>query len=309
MSLNRARSRLRTRLAAMLNAVAGFVAVGALKLLRVLNRQAMANFTAFWMGVFGPMRREHGIGRANLAAAFPEKSPEEIEKILAGVWDNLGRFIAEFAHIDRFKVYDPAAPPPYDIEYDEASLERFLRLRSDGKPALFFAAHLANWELPAVVAATHGLDASVVYRRPNLTAVADAVIAIRAGSMGTLVSTALDTPIKLADTLARGSRVAMLVDQYYVRGVDVTFFGRRTKANPLLARLVRQIDCPIYGTRVVRLPDRNRFRGEITEAIAPVRDAAGKVDVAGTMQAITNVIEGWVREHPEQWLWVHRRWR
>ena len=61
--------------------------------------------------------------------------------------------------------------------------------------------------------------------------------------------------------------------------------------------------------RVVRLPDRNRFRVELTEAIEPVRDAEGKIDVAGTMQAITDVVEGWVREHPEQWLWLHRRWR
>ena len=61
--------------------------------------------------------------------------------------------------------------------------------------------------------------------------------------------------------------------------------------------------------RVVRQADRNKFWAEITDEIAPVRDAEGKIDVAGTMQAITSVVEGWVREHPEQWLWVHRRWR
>ena len=81
--------------------------------------------------------------------------------------------------------------------------------------------------------------------------------------------------------------VGMLADQYYVRGVDVMFFGRRTKANPLIARLARQIDCPIHGVRVIRLPGR-RFPGELTEAIEPVRDAQGKIDVAGTMQAITS---------------------
>jgi KDO2-lipid IV(A) lauroyltransferase len=101
----------------------------------------------------------------------------------------------------------------------------------------------------------------------------------------------------------------MLVDQHYVNGVDVTFFGRTCKANPFIARLARHIDCPIHGTRVVRLPDKRRFRVDLSEAIEPRRDADGKVDIAGTMQAITSVVEGWVREHPEQWLWVHRRWR
>ena len=127
--------------------------------------------------------------------------------------------------------------------------------------------------------------------------------------MGTLVATGLDAPIKLARVLENGGHVAVLVDQHYVRGVDVEFFGRTCKANPLLAQLAQHVDCPIHGARIVRLPDRNRFRIDLTEAIEPARDANGRVDVAGTMQIVTSVVEGWVREHPEQWLWLHRRWR
>jgi KDO2-lipid IV(A) lauroyltransferase len=59
---------------------------------------------------------------------------------------------------------------------------------------------------------------------------------------------------------------------------------------------------------VIRLPG-HRFRADLTEAVEPVRDADGRVDIAGTMQAVTNVVEGWIREYPEQWLWLHRRWR
>jgi KDO2-lipid IV(A) lauroyltransferase len=89
----------------------------------------------------------------------------------------------------------------------------------------------------------------------------------------------------------------------------VIFFGRHCLANPLVASLARQIECPIHGMRVVRKSDGNSFWGEITEPITPVRDADGRIDVAGTTQAINTIIEGWVREHPEQWLWLHRRWR
>jgi lipid A biosynthesis acyltransferase len=56
-------------------------------------------------------------------------------------------------------------------------------------------------------------------------------------------------------------------------------------------------------------PDGNHFHGEFTEPLDLPHDAQGLVDVQRTMQAITTVIEGWVREHPEQWLWLHRRWR
>ena len=56
-------------------------------------------------------------------------------------------------------------------------------------------------------------------------------------------------------------------------------------------------------------PDGNGFWGEVSDPVEPVRDQSGRVDIKGTMQAITAVIEGWIRQHPEQWLWLHRRWR
>jgi KDO2-lipid IV(A) lauroyltransferase len=291
------------------DALLAALAVGTLRTIRALDRKRMADFNGAFMRVLGPRLKEHRIGRANLAAAFPEKSENEIETILSGVWDNLGRVAAEFAHIDRLRVIEPPKEPVGDIVYTPETMEGFHRLRRDGKPALIFAAHLANWELPALIAAKFDLDASVLYRRPNISAVSDAIIAIRKGSMGTLVPTGLDAPLRLARVLEAGGRVAMLVDQHYVNGVDVTFFGRRCKANPFIARLARHVDCPIYGTRVVRLPDRHRFRADLSQAIEPRRDGEGKLDIQETMQAITSVIEAWVREHPEQWLWLHRRWR
>jgi KDO2-lipid IV(A) lauroyltransferase len=301
--------RLAQRAKATADAVLGWLAVGTLRVIRATNRKRMADVAGGFMRRVGPWLKEHRIGRANLAAAFPEKSAEELEAILRGVWDNLGRVAAEFAHIDRLQMFHPDPDGKGDILYTSEAYDRFQELRRDGKPALIFAAHLANWELPALVACKYQLDTTVLYRRPNIGAVSDAVIDIRQGSMGTLVATGLDAPVKLGRVLEAGGHVAMLVDQHYVNGVDVTFFGRRCKANPFIARLARQVDCPIHGTRVVRLPDRHRFRVELTDAIAPARDADGRIDVAGTMQAITSVIEGWVREYPEQWLWMHRRWR
>jgi KDO2-lipid IV(A) lauroyltransferase len=287
----------------------GGIAVATLRTVRAIDRKRVADFGGAVMRTVGPRLKEHEIGRANLVAAFPQKSASDVESILSGVWDNLGRVAAEFAHIDRLRVLEPPREPVGDIVYTPETEQGFHRLRRDGRPALIFASHLANWELPAFIASKFDLDATVLYRRPNMSAVSDAIIAIRAGSMGTLVATDLDAPFKLARVLEAGGHVAMLVDQHYDNGVDVTFFGRRCKANPFIARLARHIDCPVHGTRVVRLPDRHRFRVDLSEAIEPRRDSEGKLDVQGTMQAITSVVEGWIREHPEQWLWVHRRWR
>jgi KDO2-lipid IV(A) lauroyltransferase len=291
------------------NVLLGALAVGLLRLLRLADPDRLADFAGWMMRTLGPWLPENRIGRDNLVAAFPGKSAAEIDRILRGVWDNLGRMGAEFAHLDRLWDWDPAYPDRINrIVITREQIDRYMKLAYDGKPALVFAAHLANWELPAICAATYQLDSAVLYRRPNIPAINRWLARTRAATMGEMINTGLDAPVKIAEALERGAHVGMLVDQYYVRGVEVTFFGRRTMANPLIARLARHFDCPIHGTRVVRLPG-HRLRPELTDEIAPARDAAGKVDIAGTMQIITDVIEGWIREYPEQWLWLHRRWR
>ena len=290
------------------NAVISALAVVVLKAIARFDPDRMANFAAAFLRTVGPWLPEHRVGRDNLRAAFPKKSPAEIEGILRGVWDNLGRVAAEFAHLDSLWDYQLNRPAASRIEFSTRDMEIFQQLRDDGKPAFVFAAHLANWELPALAGQLNGLDSTVVYRLPNLGGIAQAIVSMRAGHMGTLIAGGPDAPFKIARALEAGSHVGMLVDQHYGKGVDVIFFGRRCKANPLLARLAHHFDCPIHGVRVIRLGGR-RFRGELTEALNVPRDPDGRVNIERTMQAITSVIEQWVREHPEQWLWLHRRWR
>jgi KDO2-lipid IV(A) lauroyltransferase len=306
--LLRARARIRDATKPLSEAAVGALTIVLLRATRYFDPIKTANLFGWIARLIGPMLREQRIGRANLTAAFPEKSPEEIETILAGVWDNLGRVGAEFAHLDHIWEHDPAHPNEGRIEVSPRSYELFAQLRLDGKPALIFASHLGNWELPALAAVAHGLDAAILYRRPNIASADRIIQKMRAVNMGTLIPAGRDAPLKLAAALQNGQHVGMLVDQYLTNGVEVTFFGRKTKANPMLARLLRQIECPIHGVRIIRLPG-HRFRGELSEEVKPVRDAAGQIDVQGTMQAVTSVVEGWIREYPDQWLWVHRRWR
>ena len=289
-------------------AALGAPTIGMLRTTRYFDPDKTANMFGRIARLVGPRLREQRIGRANLTAAFPEKSPEEIEAILDGVWDNLGRLGAEFAHLDHIWDHVEAQPELGRIEVPKRTNQLFHQLRLDGKPALVFTSHLANWEMPALAAVAHGLDAAVLYRRPNIASADRIIQEMRQVKMGTLIPAGRDAPIRLAEALQKGQHVGMLVDQYLTGGVEITFFGRKTRANPLLARLLRQVECPVHGVRIIRLPG-HRFRAELTEEIPPVRDAEGRIDVQGMTQAINTVIEGWVREHPEQWLWLHRRWR
>jgi KDO2-lipid IV(A) lauroyltransferase len=306
--LLRTKARIRNATKPVGEAAVGALTVVLLRITRYFDPIKTANLFGRIAGLIGPLTREQRIGRGNLTAAFPEKSREEIETILAGVWDNLGRLAAEFAHLDHIWQHDPAFPEQSRIEIGPRTHELFAQLQLDGKPALIFSGHLGNWELPAVAAVEHGLDGAVLFRRPNNASANRIIEELRAVNMGTLIPTGRDAPLRMAEALRKGQHVGMLVDQYFTNGVEVTFFGRRTKANPTLARLLRQIECPVHGVRIIRLPG-HRFRAEITEELQPVRDASGQIDVQGTMQAITSVVEGWIREYPDQWLWLHRRWR
>jgi KDO2-lipid IV(A) lauroyltransferase len=299
----------RGRFTLFLDSIIGTVAAGVLAAVKRLDRKRTANFAGALLRRVGPLLPEHRIGRDNLRAAFPEKSADEIEKILAGVWDNLGRVAVEFAHLDEFCMAG-VGPQTADVMTYRPEMEaRFNEITHSDRAMLGFAAHLANWELPAVGTKAVGARAAILYRRPNIAPVSDLIVKLREPLMGELIPAGLSAPLQLSRLARSGVHVGMLVDQHYTKGVEVIFFGRRCMANPLIALLARQTGCAIRGMRAIRKPDGNSFSLEISDVIEPVRDAEGEVDIAGTMQRITSIVEGWVREHPEQWLWLHRRWR
>ncbi|WP_421994777.1 hypothetical protein [Roseococcus sp.] len=195
------------------------------------------------------------------------------------------------------------------VEADEGTLARFEALRLSGKPALVFASHMGNWELPAVAAFKLGQPAAILYRTPNNPYIAADIVAMREPIMGRLIAAGMMAPIRMAEALDQGLTLGMLVDQRFGRGPRVPFFGHPVAANPFLARLAKRFEgAPVHGMRAIRLPN-NRFRLDFTEALEMPRDAAGKIDVEAATAMVNRIIEGWVRETPGQWLWMHRRWR
>lgn len=255
---------------------------------------------------FGPFLPAHRIGRDNLQAAFPDKDRVWIEQTLREAWENLGRVAGEYVHLGTIARFDPDRPSDSRIRTNAAPL--FDELLHDGKPALCFSAHLGNWEVPAVAISRHGMETAVVYRMPNNKAVAKEISRIRAPLMGRMIRTRAQAALEMGAALSAGMHLGMLVDQHFSRGVDVVFFGRRCKANPSIARLLRRFDCPVVGVHVIRRPD-HTF-DVIAEGPFPMpRDAGGLVDVAAATQMMMTIVEGWIRENPGQWLWFHRRWR
>src|SRR5579862_1858562 len=169
--LRRAKFRIYFAIKPYTEAIVGAVSISILRTIRDFDDIKTANLFGRIARRIGALRREQRIGRANLRAAFPEKSRAEIDRILAGVWDNLGCVAAEIAHLDKIWDYDPDRPGKGRVELSPRSKELFLQLRDDGKPALIFASHLGSWEMPAIAASAFGFDCAILYRRPNIASV------------------------------------------------------------------------------------------------------------------------------------------
>jgi KDO2-lipid IV(A) lauroyltransferase len=275
-------------------------------LARMLGTERASRIGGWLARTVGPFLPAHRTAIANLRDAFPERDAAAIRAIAGDAWDNLGRTGAEYAHLHTLFDHDPADPATQRMAVEGES--HFADLRDDGKPGLIFSAHLANWELPAICAARYGLDATAIFRPPNDPATASLVQEVRRETMGGLAAAGQGAVFAMQGVVERGGHLGQLIDQHFTRGVVVEFFGRPVLVNPLMGKLARHYECPVHGVRVVRQPDAH-FRLELTPPLDLPRDAAGAIDVQGAMQAMTRVVEAWVRENPGQWLWMHRRWR
>jgi Kdo2-lipid IVA lauroyltransferase/acyltransferase len=285
-------------------AQATFAALRTIRLLPTDHAIALGGWVARTASPLVPANR---VGQDNLRHAFPRLDEKERQRILRAAWDNLGRTAVEYLFLDRiFGVSKGEWKWPERIELSGAEL--FLELREKGGPAIVFSAHLANWELLAVCAAVYGLDSTVLFRPPNNAFIAERLNDLRGGAMGPLVVSRVGASLELGAALERGGLVGLLVDQHYGRGVRTPFFGRPAWTNPLLGILARRFDCPVYAARCIRLPG-GRFRLELKGPIELPRNGEGAVDVDGAMRTVTAIVESWVKERPEQWLWLHRRWR
>lgn len=276
-----------------------------LAVLKLLPADAAINTLAALLSRVGPLLPRHKVVRDNLAKAMPDLSGEERRAIARRMWGNMGRQVAEYVVLDKLFDFDPDADADGRIEVRGKDI--FLRIHEAGRPVIFFTAHTGNFELLPICAATFDLEVTALFRPPNNPYVAKRVLAARKTTMGQLVPSKTGAAAGLARALSDGTSVGVLVDQKFHRGRLGTFFGQPVRTNPLLPKLVRQFDCPVHPARCVRLPG-NRFRLELEEAIDLPRDGEGKIDLDASTQMLNDVVERWVRDYPDQWMWLHRRW-
>ena len=237
----------------------------------------------------------------NLSRAFPEKTPKEIVVIVRGMWDNLARVAAEYPHMGEFRFYgDDGRVEVIGVEYVDL-------LRDDDKPGIFFSAHLGNWEIGSLGVTQRGMPLDRVYRAANNRMVEWLYKHGRNAIKGELIRKGPAGVRPILRTFKEGRHLAMMVDQKMNDGIPVPFFGRDAMTAPALAEFAYKFDCPVVPGYVERLKGA-RFRVSFFPPMDFVRTDDRHASVAANMAKVNAVIEEWVRERPEQWLWLHNRW-
>ncbi|WP_455466766.1 lipid A biosynthesis lauroyl acyltransferase [Bartonella sp. B39] len=283
----------------------GYLLIGSLFIFKYFPANIGISFFSCLAKTLGPFVHRYKIALENLRAAYPEKTEKELHAIAIEMWENIGKFIAEYIFLDKIFDFDPHANQPGLIEVK--GIEIFQRLKNEKKPHIFFTAHTGNFELLPICAQSFDLNITVLFRLPDNPYIAKRVLKARQTSMGHLVPSKAGAAWALAAKLAEGQNVGMLVDQKFRRGVLGTFFNRPLKTNPLIIKLARRYDCDIYPARCIRLPG-GRHRLELYERIKLPLDENNEIDITASTQKLNDIVESWIREYPGQWTWLHRRW-
>jgi len=245
-----------------------------------------------------PRLKRHERALRHLRAAYPEKTEEDIGAIANAMWMQLGRTFAESLMIERIiragRIVDDTGPV----------LEP---LRGSGKGIVFVSLHTGNWELVITPAADRGIKAAGVYQRMKNPKVDDYVAFARRDRYPRgLFAKGADVGRKLMRIVREGGAVALLADLRDRRGISVPFFGIPAPSTTFPALLARGNNVVLLAGRTIRTQGVH-FRIEVQTIEVPHtsdRDA----DVEETTRRIHTLFESWVREHPEQWMWAHRRW-
>src|SRR5262249_33550717 len=160
-----------------------------------------AGAAAWLMCRVGPYLRGHRVARENLALAYPDKPSDEIERILVGMWDNVGRVFVEYGYLAELWDFERCDARSGRIQIGEDDRRRYLEAMQAEEPGLIFGAHLANWELPIWALGAHPRETAIVYRPSNIAVVDQELGRIRARSGARLIPASPVAPFAVVDVL------------------------------------------------------------------------------------------------------------
>jgi KDO2-lipid IV(A) lauroyltransferase len=281
------------------------LAWGLIKFIGALPRPLAraAGITLAWIVylVHGRLRR---VGMRNLQMAFPEKNRGERAGILRGVFTSFGRQAAEVCLFPKYTRENVSQVVVYD------GFENFERALARGKGVLFLTAHLGGWELSAFAHSLQGHPLHVVMR-PLDNVYLDRLTRQYRTMHGNTMVDKDDFVRGLLAAMKAGETVGILMDTNMTppQGVFVDFFGIPACTASGLARIALRTDAAVVPGFTIWDRDLRKYRLRFERPVQLVRTGDDNADAVANTALFTKIIEGYVRKYPDQWLWVHRRWK
>jgi len=276
-----------------------------IKILGILPRPLARAFgIALGQIVYLAHVRLRRVGMRNLTLAFPEKTEAERARILRGEFASLGRQLAEVCRFPQYTRGNVEEVVVYD------GLENYERAYARGKGVLFLTAHFGGWELSAFAHSLHGHWLHVVMR-PMDNPYLDRLIQSYRTMHGNKAVFKDDFVRGLLAAMKAGETVGILMDTNMTppQGVFVDFFGIAACTASGLARIALRTDAAVVPGFTIWDEALGKYRLRFDPALELVRTGELEADTVANTQKFTKVIEDYVRKYPDQWLWVHRRWK
>ena len=244
------------------------------------------------------------VGMRNLALAVPEKKRSERARILRGEFTSLGRQLAEVCQFPRYTPENVSRVVIYD------GFENYERAFTRGKGVLFLTGHFGGWELSAFVHSLYGHPVHVVVRNLDNVYLDRLIQNYRSMHGNTTVNK--DNFVRgLLAAMKAGEVVGILMDTNMTppQGVFVNFFGVPACTASGLARIALRTDAAVVPSFTIWDPTLRKYRLRFDPAVKLVRTGNDEDDIVANTQVFAKITEDYVRRYPEQWLWVHRRWK
>jgi KDO2-lipid IV(A) lauroyltransferase len=248
--------------------------------------------------------RHRRIALRGLTLAFPEKDLKERNAIARSAFRNLARVAAEFFSLPRLNEKNFTRYITFE------GLENFQKAYEKEKGILILTAHFGNWEWMAALFPLQSHHPVHVVVRPLDSRFLDSMVEqlrMRTGNQAIPKQKAMGQILRL---LKAGEIVGILLDQNmaWQEGVFVDFFGEKACTNTGMALLALKTGTPVLPAFNIRQKD-GRYRVVIEPEISLVRTGDKERDVTENTQRFTQIIERYVRNYPDQWLWLHQRWK
>jgi KDO2-lipid IV(A) lauroyltransferase len=259
-----------------------------------------SNAGAALLRLIGPLSPPHRTAARNIALAFPEVPAPERRRLLRAQWENVGRLFAEFPLVDRLT--------PASGRVEIVGGERLEAIAREHRPAVLISGHFSNWEIMAAAIVHLGVDCQITYRAANNPGVDRRIIeGRRRYGVKLLAPKGGDGSREILDAMKAGQSVAFLNDQKFNGGVTAPFFGRPVQTAPGPTRMALRFDAPVIPLSVERTRGA-RFRVVVHRPLEFQRSGDRQADIAAGVAAVNAFMEARVRERPEEWFWVHKRW-